>query len=215
MVNRSRSAISGINAPVDNRASFNCSIAARRSSLSRARTGSRPSRSTSAYGSPRHIARASVSRSHEDPWLVRSRLLERRVEHRRIDADVAQRVPARQRHDVRPAQQLAQLGDVLLHHLAGRWGSGTPPELVDDAVRRDHFGRVRREQRQEIAQFGPPDRERLTRAEDHHRAQHPHLQPRHRQETYRYRDRPISGFPLREFPWRCLTFQPGRPIQQG
>ncbi len=130
----------------------------------------------------------------EDPWLVRPRLLERRVEHRRIDAHVAQRIPARQRDDVRPAQQLAQLGDVLLHHLAGRRGSGTLPELVDDAVGRDHVRRVGGEQGQQIAQFGSADGQWLTGAEDHERAQHPHLQPRHRPRTYRCCDRPISGW---------------------
>ena len=99
---------------------------------------------------PRHIARSSVSRSHRTRGSS-DRACSMPCRNRRIDAHVAQCVPTRQRDDVRPAQQLAQLGDVLLHHLAGRWGSGAPPELVDDAVCRDDVRRVGGEQREEIA----------------------------------------------------------------
>jgi hypothetical protein len=84
-----------------------------------------------------------------------------------------QPVAAPLRYDHPGAQRLTQLRDVHLHGLGGGRRGPLAPQLIDQAVGRDHLAAVQYQHRQQRPLLHGPERQRLAVPHDRQRPKYP------------------------------------------
>ena len=96
-----------------------------------------------------------------------------------LQSVVPEGVSAASGDDVGRSEPLAELGHVLLDHLAGRRRRPSLPQLLGDDVGRDDVRGTRGQQREEVTLLGPAERDARTGTPHLERAQHTNIERRH------------------------------------